>query len=107
MTFIRWIKRGCRFQLYRDFYGRLKIKPMGVCANPQWIAFGSLWKCIKEYIIKIKRENDINKTKKELSNFFNKDEDEEKEKEQDESCPDCLCEDCDKYCISKELGLIK
>lgn len=29
------------------------------------------------------------------------------EKEQDDSCPDCLCEDCDKYCISKELGLIK
>ena len=55
MTFIRWIKRGCRFQLYRDFYGRLKIKPMGVCANPQWIAFGSLWKCIKEYIIKKKK----------------------------------------------------
>ena len=55
MTFIRWVKRGCRFQLYRDFYGRLKIKPMGVCAHPQWIAFGSLWKCIKEYIIKIKK----------------------------------------------------
>ena len=55
MTFIRWIKRGCRFQLYRDFYGRLKIKPMGVCAHPQWITFGSLWKCIKEYIIKAKK----------------------------------------------------
>ena len=55
MTFIRWIKRGCRFQLYRDFYGRLKIKPMGVCTHPQWIAFGSLWKCIKEYIIKTKK----------------------------------------------------
>lgn len=27
---------------------------------------------------------------------------EEKEQEQEESC-----EDCDKYCISKELGLIK
>lgn len=34
-------------------------------------------------------------------------EEKEKEKEQDDSCPDCLCEDCDKYCISKELGLIK
>ena len=55
MKFIRWIKRGCRFQLYRDFYGRLKIKPMGVCAHPQWITFGSLWKCIKEYIIKAKK----------------------------------------------------
>lgn len=32
---------------------------------------------------------------------------EEKEKKQDDSCPDCLCEDCDKYCISKELELIK
>ena len=42
MTFIRWIKRDCSFQLYRDFYGRLKIKPMGVCAHPQWITFGSL-----------------------------------------------------------------
>ena len=30
---MRWIKRGCRFQLYRDFYGRLKIKPMGVFAK--------------------------------------------------------------------------
>ena len=49
MTIIRWVQRGCRFQLYRDFYGRKKIKPMGVCAYPQWITFGSLWKCIKEY----------------------------------------------------------
>ena len=49
MTFIRWIQRGCRFQLYRDFYGRLKIKPMSTCAEPQWIMFGSLWECIKEY----------------------------------------------------------
>lgn len=31
----------------------------------------------------------------------------EKENEQDDSCPDCLCEDCDKYCISKELGISK
>ena len=69
MTFIRWIKRGCRFQLYRDFYGRLKIKPMGVCTHPQWIAFGSLWKCIKEYIIKTKKLND----------FFNTDEKKQKE----------------------------
>ena len=29
MAFIRWVQRGCRFQLYKDFYGRLKIKPMG------------------------------------------------------------------------------
>ena len=49
MTIIRWVQRGCRFQLYKDFYGRLKIKPMGVCAEPQWIIVGSLWKCIKEY----------------------------------------------------------
>ena len=54
---------------------------------------------------KIKRENNIDKTKKELNDFFNTNEG--KEKEQDESCPDCLCEDCDNYCISKELGLIK
>ena len=59
----------------------------------------------KEYIIKIKRENNTDKTKKELNDFFNADEG--KEKEQDKSCPDCLCEDCDNYCISKELGLIK
>ena len=32
---------------------------------------------------------------------------EEKAKEQDDSWPDYLCEDCDKYGISKELGLIK
>ena len=72
MIFIRWLQRGCRFQLYRDFYGRLKIKPMVVCAHPQWITFGSLWKCIKEYIIKIKRENNTDKTKKELRDFFSK-----------------------------------
>lgn len=71
MIFIRWLQRGCRFQLYRDFYGRLKIKPMVVCAQPQWITFGSLWKCIKEYIIKIKRENNTDKTKEELRDFFN------------------------------------
>ena len=70
MIFIRWLQRGCRFQLYRDFYGRLKIKPMVVCTHPQWITFGSLWKCIKEYIIKIKRENNTDKTKKELNNFL-------------------------------------
>ena len=49
MTIVRWIQKGCRFQLYRDFYGKLKIKPMGVYAYPQWITFGSMWKCIKEY----------------------------------------------------------
>ena len=59
----------------------------------------------KEYIIKTKRENNADKTKKELNDFFNADEG--KKKEQDDSCPDCLCEDCDNYCISKELGLIK
>lgn len=32
---------------------------------------------------------------------------EEKEKKQDDGCTDRLCEDCDKFCISKELGLIK
>lgn len=32
---------------------------------------------------------------------------EEKEKKQDEGCPDCFCEDCDKECPAKELGLIK
>ena len=66
MTFIHWIKRGCRFQLYRDFYGRLKIKPMGVCAHPQWITFGSLWKCIKEYIIKAKRRKQYIQENKDL-----------------------------------------
>ena len=69
MTFIRWIKRGCRFQLYRDFYGRLKIKPMGVCAHPQWITFGSLWKCIKEYIIKAKKKKAIQIKKKKRNNW--------------------------------------
>ena len=49
MTLIRWIQRGCRFQLYRDFYGRLKIKPMGVCTEPRWIIFGSLWECVNVY----------------------------------------------------------
>ena len=55
MRFIGGIKGGGGFQVDRDFYGRLKIKPMGVCAHPQWITFGSLWKCIKEYIIKAKK----------------------------------------------------
>ena len=57
MTIIRWFQRGCRFQLYKDFYGKLKIKPMKVCAEPQWVMFGSLWKCIIQYFKEIK-END-------------------------------------------------
>ena len=55
MTIMRWFQRGCRFQLYKDFYGRLKIKPMVVCAEPQWVTFGSLWKCIKEYFKEIEK----------------------------------------------------
>lgn len=32
-------------------------------------------------------------------------EDETKKKE-NESCPDCFCEDCDKDCLAKEFGII-
>ena len=44
--------------------------------------------------------------KKMFQAMFDKVEKTAEEKEQEESCPDCLCEDCDKYCISKQLGLI-
>lgn len=33
----------------------------------------------------------------------NKDENKKKE---NESCPDCFCEDCDKDCLAKEFGII-
>lgn len=28
------------------------------------------------------------------------------EKKQDDGCPDCFCEDCDKNCLAKEFGII-
>ena len=50
MTLKRWVQRGCRFQVYKDYFGKLKIKPMGVCTEPQWETFGSLFKCICYWI---------------------------------------------------------
>ena len=50
MSLIRWIKRGMRFQVYRNFYGKLKIKRFEVCAAPQWETVGSLFQCIKYWL---------------------------------------------------------
>ncbi len=53
MNILRFIKR-LRWQVYKDYYGRIRIAPMTVCAQPQWITFGSLWKCLKVYFKEIK-----------------------------------------------------
>ena len=30
----------------------------------------------------------------------------ESKKKEDESCPNCFCEDCDKDCLAKEFGIV-
>ena len=52
------------WQVYMDYYdnNKLKLSKMKVCAKPTWCVVGSLWKCLKYYIIESRKKKHAKRT---------------------------------------------